>query len=66
MRKICAKIFLLCILFINLLPMTALAADGSAPPEKPYEKVVAKSGSWYAEQLSLDGKTNLVIGYNGD
>jgi hypothetical protein len=56
---------LLVLLLIQLLPLTALAAGSSSPPQEPYEKVVAKGGSWHAEQLAYDGASNLVIGYKG-
>lgn len=65
MKKQMARIILICFVLFNLLPLTVLAAGNSAPPEKPYEKVVAKDGRWYAEQLAYDGKTNLVVGYTG-
>ncbi|HYE68056.1 MAG TPA: hypothetical protein VEA58_05550, partial [Anaerovoracaceae bacterium] len=65
MIKRIARIILVCFALVNLLPFTALAAGSSAPPEEPYEKVAAKSGKWYAEQLDYDGKANLVIGYAG-
>ncbi len=65
MKKRIAKLILICFTLINLLPLTALAAGNSMQPEKPYEKVVAKSGRWYDEQLAYDGKSNLVIGYTG-
>ncbi len=64
MRKMSAVISLLCLVFVNLLPLSALAA-ASAPPPEPYERVAAKSGSWYADQLYYDGKSNLVVGYTG-
>ncbi|MFA5527752.1 MAG: hypothetical protein WC996_03980 [Peptostreptococcales bacterium] len=66
MRRKFAAIWLMCLLFINLMPLAVLAAGNSMPPERPYEKVVAKSGSWYAEQLSYGEKSSLVIGYKGD
>ncbi len=65
MKRQMARIILVCFILLNLLPVTALAATSSAPPEKPYEKVASKSGRWYAEQISYDGKTNLVVGYSG-
>jgi len=65
MKKQITRIILVCFALINLLPLTALAAGSSAPPEEPYEKVAAQSGKWYAEQLAYDGKANLVIGYTG-
>lgn len=65
MKKRIARIVLVCFVLINLLPLTALAQGNSAPPEMPYEKVAAKSGKWYAEQLPYEGKSNLVIGYTG-
>lgn len=65
MKKQMARIILICFALFNLLPLTALAAGNSTPPEKPYEKVAAKNGRWYDEQLAYDGKTNLVVGYTG-
>lgn len=65
MKKRIARIILVFFALVNLLPLTALAAGSSAPPEEPYEKVAAKSGKWYVEQLAYDGKSNLVIGYTG-
>lgn len=66
MRRKFLAIWLMCLLFINMLPLTLLAAGDSMPPERPYEKVVARSGSWFAEQLSHGEKSNLVIAYKGD
>lgn len=65
MKKRMALLFILCFAFIYLLPLTALAAGSSEAPDKPYEKVAAQSGRWYAEQLSYEGKSNLVVGYTG-
>lgn len=65
MRRLLAKISLLCLIFVNLLPLPALAASSGSPPREPYEKAAAKSGSWYAEQVAYEGKSNLVIGYKG-
>jgi hypothetical protein len=65
MKKWMARVFILCFTLLNLLPLTALAAGGSATPDKPYEKVAAKSGGWYTESLAYNGKTNLVVGYTG-
>lgn len=66
MKKLMVKVFALCFALVNLLPLTALAAGSSEAPREPYEKVVAKSGRWYAEQLAYNGKTNLVVGYTGN
>ena len=67
MRKFIARFTILLILLVNTLPVIVLAEDGKTPPpNKPYEKVVAKSGVWYAEQLTYDGSANLVIGYTGE
>lgn len=65
-RKIFVRVLLIFMLLLNLLPLWALAASDTPPPEKPYEKVAAKQGSWHSEQLSYEGKSNLVIGYKGD
>ncbi len=65
MKKMIARVFILCFALINLLPLTALAAGDSVAPNKPYEKVAAQSGRWYAEALEYNGKTNLVVGYTG-
>ncbi|MDD2956250.1 MAG: hypothetical protein PHD67_08035 [Oscillospiraceae bacterium] len=66
MKKRLARIALVCMAMLYCLPLTAMAAGRGAPPEEPYEKVAAKSGSWYSERLTFDGKSNLVIGYTGD
>lgn len=65
MKKMIARIFILCFTLANLLPLTVLAAGDNVPPDKPYEKVAAKSGRWYTEPLEYNGKTNLVVGYTG-
>lgn len=65
MKKWLVKVFILCFTLINLLPLTVLAAGNPMPPDKPYEKVAAQSGRWYTEPLAYNGKTNLVVGYNG-
>ena len=65
MRKLWAKILLLCLISLYLLPLTALAADNSPPPAEPYEKVVAQKGNWYTTHISYDDEAQLVIGYKG-
>jgi hypothetical protein len=65
MRKLWAKILLLCFISFNLLPLTALAAGNSSPPAEPYEKVAAKKGNWYTTHISYDDEAQLVIGYKG-
>lgn len=65
MKKLSAKILLLVLICLYMLPLTALAAGDSPPPREPYEKVAAKKGTWYAEQIAYDGKSNLVVGYKG-
>jgi len=65
MKKWMARVFILCFTLINLLPLTILATGGTTAPDKPYEKVAAKSGGWYTESLAYNGKTNLVVGYTG-
>lgn len=66
MRRMLARIALLCICVVYCLPLTALAAGQGAPPREPYEKVAAKSGSWYENRMNYDNKSNLVVGYTGD
>lgn len=66
MRRMLARIALLCICVVYCLPLTAMAAGQGAPPREPYEKVIAKSGSWYENRMNYDGKSNLVVGYTGD
>ncbi|MBU7006561.1 hypothetical protein [Phosphitispora fastidiosa] len=65
MRKLWVEILLLCLIFIYLLPLTALAAGDSPPPAEPYEKVAAKKGNWYATHISYDDEAHLVVGYKG-
>ena len=65
MRKLWVKILLLCLIFLYLLPLTALAAGDSPPPAEPYEKVAAKKGNWYTTHISYDDEAQLVIGYKG-
>jgi len=65
MKKWLAKVFILCFMLLNLLPLTILATEGTTAPDKPYEKVAAESGRWYSESLEQNGKTNLVVGYTG-
>lgn len=66
MRKFYSFVLLVLLLLSNALP--ALAAEtGSRPqPEKPYEKVVAKNGSWYAEHLDFGNGSELVVAYEGE
>ena len=56
MRRMLARIALLCICVVYCLPLTAIAA-GQGAPEEPYEKVIAKSGSWYENRMNYDGKS---------
>lgn len=51
------------------LKSVAIMRDGAeiAPrPEKPYEKVVAKNGSWYEERLDFGSGVELVVAYDGE
>ncbi|WP_028307975.1 hypothetical protein [Desulfitibacter alkalitolerans] len=68
MKKHLARGVLLLMLFMHMFSFASGVSANSgrmAEPEKPYEKVVAKKGSWYADRLNYDGKSNLVIGYTG-
>lgn len=65
MKKIWAKILLMCILFLYVLPINALAAGNSPPPSEPYEKAAAKKGSWYTTNITYDDKAQLIVGYKG-
>lgn len=66
MKKYMARLALICMLVTYCLPLTAMAAGSGEPPREPYEKVASKSGVWYNERISYDGRSNLVIGYKGD
>lgn len=67
MKKIAARVLILMMLLIYALPAAVSAADGvSTPLCAPYEKVIAKSGSWYSEQLAMDGGAKLVVDYLGE
>lgn len=66
MKRYMARLVLICMLVIYCLPLTAMAAGNGEPPREPYEKVASKSGIWYNERISYDGRSNLVIGYKGD
>jgi len=66
MKKLLAIVFVALMLLLNISPGVLLAAEEKTPPPaSPYEKVVAKSGNWYVEQLSYDGLDQLVVGYLG-
>lgn len=59
-------ILLLGMLFLfNFMPYLALAADQASLPTEPYEKVVAKNGSWYSDRITYDNSAELVVGYTG-
>lgn len=49
--------------FAFVLPLKAV--EETPPPQPPYEKVVAKRGSWYAAHGILDGEQTLTTGYRG-
>lgn len=66
MRKFLAWIGILAVIMIQFMPFTALAAEKGDPPKEPYEKVSRKRGSWYESRIDYGGKSNLIIGYNGD
>jgi hypothetical protein len=65
MRKLWAKIWLLVFILGNLLPLSALAAGNTPPPQEPYEKVAAKKGEWYTDRITYDNMSHLVVGYKG-
>lgn len=66
MRRFLAWIGILAMTMIQFMPLTALAAEKGDPPKEPYEKVSRKRGSWYESRMDYGGKSNLIIGYNGE
>jgi len=67
MKKFIMIVFVMLIVLSNIIPAMAFAEDVKTPPPvKPYEKVVAKNGNWYSEQIKYDGNSNLVTGYLGE
>ena len=66
MKKLYSSALLALILVLN--PLPALAADKGSrhKPQMPYEKVVAKNGSWYAEHLDLGKGSELIVAYDGE
>ena len=66
MRKFLAVLLLAAALLANALPAVAAGMERTAPqPEKPYEKVVAKNGSWYSEHLDFGSGSELIAAYEG-
>ncbi|HBR08685.1 MAG TPA: hypothetical protein DD735_07305, partial [Clostridiales bacterium] len=65
MKRLLARAALIGIAMIYCLPLAALAAGKGEPPREPYEKVAAKSGSWYENRMDYGGKSNLAVGYTG-
>jgi hypothetical protein len=64
-RRIPARILLICILIVNLLPLTALADNQLSEPSKPYERVVSKLGSWYSSHRQHANESFLVTDFTG-
>jgi len=65
MKKSIARVFILCLILLNFLPLLSSATGRNAPPDKPYEKVAAEIGRWHTESLTNNGKTNLMVGFVG-
>lgn len=65
MKKGWARFLLMLFMLFYLQPLTVLAASETPPPVEPYEKVAAKQGNWYTNQLNYDGETHLIVGYKG-
>lgn len=66
MMKFFARVFAMLILLLNIMPFVVFAADVNEEPNKPYEKVVAKSGDWFTDQIVYDGDSWLVSEYTGN
>ena len=66
MRKLASIILIIFVLLFTLMPGLTFADKQTPPAAKPYEKVVAKKGSWYTEQIAFDNNAVLVVGYTGD
>ena len=69
-RRTLATIGILSLLLFNAaLPVFALSAlfpeKATEWVEPPYEKVIAKSGSWYTEQITTETRGALVAAYSG-
>lgn len=66
MKRLIALTAVILIFSSTLIPLTVFAASDVKLPDKPYEKVASKNGSWYSGQVDLEGKTKLVINYQGE
>ncbi|HBN84300.1 MAG TPA: hypothetical protein DDZ89_10685, partial [Clostridiales bacterium] len=55
------------IIFLSLCLPVTVKADSSLqePPIKPYDRIIAKSGSWYVEQVKYKLGAKLVFAYTG-
>lgn len=68
MKKKQMKLVLLFVLILaNLAPLATILAAGPVldEPTPPYEKVAAKKGDWYYDQMVYDDQSNLISGYAG-
>lgn len=70
MKKLTAYFLLIFILILNIIPFTAYGTENKPEarpqPAKPYEKVLAKSGSWYSEQIDNENGADLIVAYQGN
>ncbi|NCA98585.1 MAG: hypothetical protein EOM70_04315 [Clostridia bacterium] len=65
MKRFITWVLTVFFMMLIFLPMHVLAAGDSPPPPEPYQKVVAKKGNWYSNQVAYDNRSNLVVGYTG-
>lgn len=65
MKRIFNLILVLILVLSNVFQIMVFADSKSSQPQEPVERIIAKKGSWYSNQMNYDGRENLIIGYTG-
>lgn len=63
MKRTASIVLLFMIFLFNAMPVMVLAGDQTSLPSQPYEKVVAKNGTWYSDRISFEKGAELIVGY---
>lgn len=66
MKRLLAIILFIHMLIFNASLFTAFAEEKTKTPVKPYEKVVAESGSWYTERVGFENSAELITVHTGE
>jgi len=66
MKKLATVILVAFYFMLYSIPVIAISKIDTPKINKPYEKLEAKNGSWYTEQIAFDNSAEFVVAYTGD